>query len=113
MNKKGIYPPNQIEEEVTFNWNKKVGKEVTFIGKDQARTIAQQTVKALGKKGNGIKYYEDSFIKEYNKIDPMGLGQSPKSSICSMVTAMVAKPGVNGFNVNESTKTGGELMLIK
>ena len=112
MNKKGVYPPNQIEEEVTSNWNKRIGKEVTFVDKDQARTIAQKTIAKLAKKGNGIKYYEDSFCQEYNKIDPMGMGQNPKASICVMMTAMMAKPGMNGFNMKEPN-TGGELMLLK
>ena len=89
-NKKGIYPPNQIEGEVTSYWNKIVGKDETFANKDQAKQIATKVVNGLGSGGNGIKFEEDSFTKQYKKIDMMGLEKNPKASIIIMITAMMA-----------------------
>ena len=63
LNKKGIYPPNQIEKEVESSWNKSVGKDETLADKEQAKMIATKVVNTLGAAGNGIKFEEDNFSK--------------------------------------------------
>ena len=89
MNKKGIYPPNQIEKEVDTYWNKIVGKDETFANKDQAKDIATKVVNGLGSGGNGLKFDEDSFSKNYKKIDPMGMGKNVKATVIAMITNMM------------------------
>ena len=91
MNNNGVYPPNQIEKEVDSYWGKTVGND-TFADKEQAKIIATKTVNGLGSGGNGIKFDEDMFTKQYKKIDPMGLGKNPKATVVVCITAMMAPP---------------------
>ena len=51
-----------------------------------------KTVNTLGSRGNGLKFFHDSFNIEYNKVDPMGMGKNVKASLCAMITAMMAPP---------------------
>ena len=60
-NKKGIYPPNQIEKEVDTYWSKIVGKDETFADKEKVKEISTKVVNGLGAGGNGIKFEEESF----------------------------------------------------
>ena len=55
MNKKGIFTPEQVNDEVEKNWNSEVG-DGTFANKEQASTIAENTVNVLGNLGSGKKF---------------------------------------------------------
>ena len=63
MNKRGIYPPNQIQAEVEKVWKNKVDSGETFATKEQVIDIATKVVNSLGSKGNGIKFDEAVFDK--------------------------------------------------
>ena len=54
--------------------------------------MATKIVNSLGSGGNGIKFEEDSFSKQYKKIDPMGLGKNPKAVIITLITNMMLPP---------------------
>ena len=86
MNARGVYPPNQINDEVEKHWKGVVDSETTFATKDQVKQIATKVVNGLGSRGNGITFNNDIFTKQYKKIDPMGLEKNLQSVISVMVT---------------------------
>ena len=63
MNKRGVYPPNQINAEVEKQWGKHVDSDTNFATKEQVKQITTKTINNLGSKGNGITFNEDVFTK--------------------------------------------------
>ena len=72
---KGVYTPNQIEDETKICWKRIAGKDET-VDREKAKEIVSRVVNGLGAKGNGIKFQEAVFNKQYKKVDPMGLGKN-------------------------------------
>ena len=75
MNKKGIYTPNQIEDEIKSCWKRVAGSDET-VDREKAKEIVSRVINGLGVKGNGITFDEPAFNKQYKKVDPMGLGKN-------------------------------------
>ena len=92
MNSRGVYPPNQIQDEVESVWKGQVDKDSTFATKEQTKAIATKVVNSLGARGNGITFDETLFAKQYKKIDPMGLEKNLQSVVAVLITQMMAPP---------------------
>ena len=61
LNKQGVYPPNQINDEVEKAFKSIVGKDSTFANKEQAKQICERVVNDLGSRGNGITFDDSKF----------------------------------------------------
>ena len=90
MNKKGVYTPEQVDENTTYFWNKVVGADASVSNKEECKKIVQKTVNYLGSLGSGKKFSEDEFNSTYKKGDPLGLEKNVKAVVTVMVTSMAS-----------------------
>ena len=89
LNARGIYTPQQVEEQINTYWAKVNPDDSTFVNKDQAKSICEMGVNALGGLGKKIEFSEDKFNSAYRVLDPMGMGKNTKTSVLAMLTSMV------------------------
>ena len=101
MNKRGVYTPEQIEEQVSKQWKKHNPEDNTFINKDTCKTMVEGAVNALGEMGDGVKFDEQTvWGKAYNQFNKWGSKEKiVKEMVIGMTTYMVAP-------TNKETKNG-------
>ena len=95
MNSRGVYTPEQIQEQVDKAWAKINKDDLSIIDKKMTKEIVEQAVNALGAIGDGYVFEEEKFEKSYLLFDSWGLEKIVKSFVIGMVTAMLAKDGEN------------------
>ncbi len=91
MNKRGVYTPEQISENVKHYWSKHVGEAAT-ANKEDCKKIVSDTVNYLGSIGDGAKFDESTFNDNYQKVDMLGFEKNQESSVIIIVTSMACKP---------------------
>ena len=57
----GIYPPEQIEEELHKMWELHNPSAAATVTGPLAQTIVSETVRVLGEMGNGIEFNEKTY----------------------------------------------------
>ena len=89
QNKKGIYPPQQIQKYVEKNWNSVIGN-YAYGNKDQVKKVSTLTINQLGQLGNGTKFDEKKFNKQYKYIDPYKNEKNIREVVIGMITKILA-----------------------
>ena len=88
-NKKGIYKPDQITENLDYYWKKHNPDDNSTVNKETAKKITRDTVNYLGSIGSGKKFEESEWEPLYKKGDFVGLEKNLKAVVMVQVTAMI------------------------
>ena len=90
-NKRGVYEPEQITEQVKYYWAKHASSpDATFVNKAEAEKICEESVNYLGSLGSGVTFDKPSFDNIYATTDMLGFEKNPETAVVIMVTNMVA-----------------------
>lgn len=90
MNKKGIYMPKQIAEQIQGDWETVNKKGTDTVNAADLKKIVQSTVTGLGKLGGGDKFDQKAFTAVLKQKFPDNKEFS-QSEITTLVTQLVSK----------------------
>ena len=91
MNAKGIYSPEQIDEQNERVWSTYNPDDSTFVNKETCQKMVEDAVNALGSIGDGKTFDAAEYDKVYKTVDKLKAGKIIKHMVLAMVTGMVAK----------------------
>ena len=90
MNKKGIYMPKQIAEQIQGDWDTVNKKGAEKVNAADLKKIVQSTVTGLGQLGGGDKFDQKAFAATLKKKYPDNKDFS-QGDVIQLVTQLVSK----------------------